>query len=297
MQRNTLSILVGIALLATVAAGKEVDETRATGPDPDVTVEIMQGSIEVTGWDRQEVRITGTVGDNLEGLEISADEDDVEIEVEFPDRRISNPMAAEARLAISVPVGASLEIETFNAEIKVTDVHGSLELATVNGGIVVSGRADEVYAESVSGNITISTAGAEVEAESVSGAVIVDGASGDIGISTMNGRIEVTAIEADSVDLESMSGSIEFRGALANDGDLSASGYSSDIVLVLPASTSASFEIETHTGDIENAFGPQSQRVESFLPGKILEFSTGSGDADVSVETFSGDVKIIKGNG
>ena len=268
MRRTTLSILAGVTLLATASVAKQVDETRATGPNPDVTVEIMQGSIQVTGWDRQEVRITGTVGDNLQGLEISADRDDVEIEVDYPDRTIVNPMAAEAHLEISVPAGASIEIEMFNGGITVTDVHGSVELATVSGNIVVNGRAEEVDAEVGERRHHHLRGRGRRRGRIGERSVIVDGASGDISISTMNGRIKVTAVEADSVDLESMSGSIEFRGGLAGDGDLSASGYSSDIVLVLPSATSASFEIETHTGDIENDFGPRAERVESFLPAR-----------------------------
>ena len=193
--------------------------------------------------------------------------------------------------------GASVEIETFNADIEVADVNGSLELATVAGTIVVSGRAEEVDAGSVSGDITISAAGADIEANSVSGTVVVNGASGDIDVTTISGGIEVTASEVDSVDLESMSGSIEFRGGLAGDGELSASGYSSDIVLFLSAAISATFEVETQSGDIENAFGPQPQDVEGFMHGKILEFSLGDGEADVSVESFSGNVSIVKGNG
>ena len=33
------------------------------------------------------------------------------------------------------------------------------------------------------------------------------------------------------------------------------------------------------------------------MHGKILALSLGDGDADVSVESFSGDVRIVKGDG
>ena len=286
-----------LALLAVPAAAATVDETRATGPNPEVSIEAILGTIRVVGWDRNEVHITGTLGSGVEGLEITADEDEVDIEVEYPKRHEGKLINGEANLEISVPAGADVEIETVKGTIKIENVNGELELQTVLGGITVVGPAAHVEAETVSGDIRISGSNTEVEANSVSGAIIVIGATGSIEISTMNGVIEVDASAADSVALESMAGSIEFRGDLAADADLSVEAYSSSVVLVLPSSVSASFEIETQSGDIDNDFGPQAQRTDGFMPGKTLEFSVGDGSADVSVECFSGNIKLLKENG
>ncbi len=286
-----------LALLAIPAAAATVDETRATGPHPEVSIEAIMGSIRIVGWDRNEVHITGTLGSGIKGLEITGDEDEVDIEVEYPHRHQGKPLDLESNLEIFVPTGSDVEIETVKGTIEIENVNGDLELETIHGGITVIGPASLVEAETVSGDIRISGSNKEVEANSVSGAVIVIGATGSIEISTMNGVIEVDVAKADNVALESMSGSIEFRGDLAADGDLTVEAYSSRIVLVLPSTLSASFEIETHSGDIENDFGPQPQRVDGFMPGKTLEFSLGDGSADVSVECFSGNVQLVRADG
>lgn len=293
--KSTTSLL--LALLAIPAAAATVDETRATGPHPEVSVEAILASIRIVGWDRNEVHITGTLGSGVEGLEITGDEDEVNIEVEYPRRHKGRLLEGETNLEISVPTGSDIEIETVKGTIDIENVAGALELQTVHGGITVVGPASYVEAETVSGDIRISGSNTEVEANSVGGAVIVIGASGSIEISTMNGVIEVDASEADSVALESMSGSIEFRGDLAADGDLSVEAYSSGVILVLPSTVSATFEIETQSGDIDNDFGPQPQRADGFMPGKTLEFSLGDGSGDVSVECFSGNVKLVRADG
>jgi len=293
--KSTTAIL--LALFALPVAAATVDQTHATGSQPEVSVEAILGSIRIVGWDRNEVHITGTLGSGVEGLDVSSDDDEVDIEVEYPDRNKGRLKDGEANLEISVPTGSDVSIETVKGTIDIENVDGELELETVHGDITVIGSASLVEAETVSGDIRISGSSTEVEADSVSGTVIVTGATGNIVIATMNGVIEVDATDADSVSLESMSGSIEFRGDLTADGDLSVEAFSSNVVLVLPSTLSATFDIETQSGGIENDFGQQPQRVDGFMPGKILEFSLGDGSADVSVESFSGSVKLVKENG
>lgn len=284
------------ALLAVPATAATVDQTRTTGPHPEVSVEAVLGSIRVVGWDRNEVHITGTLGSGVEGLEIESDDDEVSIEVKYPDRRNGRLDNGEANLELSVPRGSDIMIETVKGSIDIDNVVGELELSTVHGGITVIGSAAQVEAETVSGDIRISGA-ADVEADAVSGTVTVTGATESVAIETMNGVIVVEAAGAESVSLESMSGSIEFRGNLTESGDLSIESYSSNVVLMLSSALSAAFEVETQSGDIENDFGPQPQPSDGFMGGKILKFSLGDGSAEISVESFSGSVKIVRENG
>jgi len=65
------------------------------------------------------------------------------------------------------------------------------------------------------------------------------------------------------------------------------------VVLTLPDSTSASFEISTFSGNIHSDFGGSVERTSRYTPGKRSEFSTGDGGR-VSVETFSGNVELKK---
>ncbi len=297
MKHSPALLLALLAFLSVPAIAATVDQSRATGPNPEISVEAILGSIRVVGWDRNEVRVTGTLGSGIEGLEITGDTDEVDIEVIYPERNEGRLKDGAAHLEISVPTGSDVEIEAVKGTVDIENVDGELEIETVHGNITVNAPAASVEAETVSGDIHITGSDTVVEAESVSGAVIVTGATGSIGIATMSGVIEVDAADAESVSLESMSGAIEFRGDLTPDGDLSVEAYSSSVVLSLPSTTTATFDIETQTGDIESDFGPEPQRLEGFMPGKVLEFSLGDGAADISVESFSGDVRLVRGDG
>ena len=63
--------------------------------------------------------------------------------------------------------------------------------------------------------------------------------------------------------------------------------------LVLPAATSADFDVTTFSGHITNAFGPEAKRTSEYGPGKELSFSTGTGGRIVA-RSFSGNVHLRK---
>lgn len=289
------------ALAATLAAGlasasQTVDRTLPADPGAVVEIDIISGSVDVTGWDRPEVRVTGTVGDDVEELVVSGGGSRIEIEIDFPDGRRGwrGRQDLDAYLKISVPAGSRLEIETVSAPIEVKQVSGRIEAESVSGSVRVSGRPASVDAETVSGAITVDGAATQVSAESVSGSVRLTGVAGRLDAETVSGSLVVRAEVLDRIDVESVSGSLEIEGALAPRAQVEISSHSGNVTLRLPASVSASFDVSTFSGSIRNEFGPAAERTDRWAPGKRLEFTAGAGDAEVSIETFSGSVHLVK---
>jgi DUF4097 and DUF4098 domain-containing protein YvlB len=292
---KTLSILAAIVLLGSVAqAGEKVDRTIVAKADVEVEIENVSGSVEVEAWDRNEVRIVADLGDDTEGLEIETENGEIRIEVEVPEHSGRwRSRDIESMVKVWVPAGASVTVETVSAEIEVHGVNGTLELESVSGSIDADGEPSSADMSTVSGSIEFSGSRTEVEAETVSGRVSLNGVAGRVDVSTVSGGVEIEAGSVERADFESVSGSIEFRGALSSGGRLDASSHSGNVELFLPASTAASFEVETFAGDIRSDFGGESRRTSRYAPGKELYHSTGS-DAKISVETFSGNVFLGK---
>ena len=70
--RNTfIAMMCTVVLVLPVAAQQRVDETRQVAADAVVTFEGVSGTVVVSGWDRAEVRVTGTLGRRIEKLEIT----------------------------------------------------------------------------------------------------------------------------------------------------------------------------------------------------------------------------------
>jgi hypothetical protein len=67
---------------------------------------------------------------------------------------------------------------------------------------------------------------------------------------------------------------------------------SGKIELAVASDINADFHIETYSGSIDNEIGPPPRKTDEYGPGRELRFTAGAGGARVSVESFSGSVKL-----
>ncbi len=292
MRRTTL-LFVTVPLLfpaPAVRAQTRVEQSRPAAADALVEIENMSGSVKVTGWDKNEVAVTGTLGRRAEGLDFTGSGNRIHIEVETH----GSPHGVRSDLEISVPAGSRVKVEGFDANITVTGVTGTVYAETVNGSITQTGAAKEVELQSVNGSVEVAKAGGRIRAESVNGAVTVREVSGEVEASTVNGELTVTGGTFDRAHLEAVSGSVHFEGDLGKRAILEAETVSGSVELLLPASVSADFEASTFSGEIVNELGPAAPRKGRYSPEKELSFSTGSGGAKVVVNTLSGNIQLRK---
>ncbi len=274
--RSTLlpvaSLLIGLAMPVTAVAQQEIDDRRPVNSDVQLEInEIIVGDIRVVGWETNELLVTGTIGADVdefvveggpESVEIYADWDEWDNDDGSEDRRRRwrgrgrDRQEVDVTLEIRVPHGATLEINGITASVYVDQVDGAIEIETITGGIEYSGNATTIELTSVTGSIIASTA------------------------SLMEGNFET------------VNGEIRFEGDVAPGADLNFEAVNGSVELLLPADVSASFDIETMMGEIANDFGEQPRRTSRWVPSQELSFRTGSGDADISIETLQGAVRI-----
>lgn len=292
--KSKLLLLMAIALASSAAwAGESVDVTKSASATPTVEIENLAGSVKIHGWDREEIKVTGVLGDDTEGLDFSGSNDNFDIEVEIPDSYGRRHRDLDSDLEIWLPAGSSLAVETVSASIRVSGVNGRLELESVSGEVSVEGAPTSADVETVSGGIELSGSETLAIAESVSGKIELSGVAGRVEAATVSGSIRVEASDIEQGEFEAVSGSVRFTGALSPGARLSAESHSGSVVLNLPADTSARFQVETFSGSINNGFGGgEAERTSRYAPGKRLDFTIGSGDAQVRVESFSGSVTL-----
>ena len=288
MKKTALMMLVALAVAGFAQADRTVNETRPLAADGRVEISNISGEIEIVGWSGDGVAITGRLEDGVEELEISGGGNRLSIDVEL-ERRTRN---GSAYLTIKVPISAHVDVETVSADISVDGVSGELELESVSGKIEVSGEPRSLEAASVSGNVITTSTGSSSELESVSGSVIVRHATGRLDASSVSGNIEIEGGTLDSFDGESVSGSIFCAAHPSNRGRFILETMSGKIDMVVPQDISADFHVETYSGSIRNEIGPPPKRTGEYGPGKELRVTAGSGSARISIESFSGSVKI-----
>ncbi len=289
MKKTALVFLMALAVAGVTRADRTVNETRPLAADGRVEVSNISGEVKVIGWSGDGVAITGLLEDGVEELTISSGGNHLSIEVEL-ERRTRN--GGSAYLTIKVPKAASLDIETVSANISVDGVLGELDLESVSGQVEISGEARTVEASSVSGDVIATSTAGSSELESVSGNIIVRHASGRLDASVVSGNIEIEGGALDSFDGETVSGSIFCAAGPTDRGRFTIETMSGTIEMVVAPGINAEFSIETYSGSIKNDIGPSPKRTDDYGPGRELRFTAGSGGARISIESFSGSVKL-----
>lgn len=330
--RASLLLLLAIALSAVGAGAQEqINRTVSTPATGDVEVENLAGSVRLTGWSRNEVQVTGTVGAGVERVAVESSGGRTEIRVEIREgRNQCNRGACDADLEIRVPSRKNVTVETTSAGIIVAGVAGNVAAESTSGSVSVTGSPRRVVAESTSGEVRVNATTAAVRAgttsgaihvagnvqqsvavESVSGAVNVQAATPELAAETVSGtltvasvgrRASVSTVSGNAVvrssgiqhlAFESVSGGLRFEGAPQQGAAFNIESHSGDVELRLPADVSADFQVTTFSGDISNGFGQPARRTDRYGPGEELRFSTGRGGV-ISVQTFSGDIRLIR---
>jgi hypothetical protein len=290
--KNAVVALAFLMAVGTAWAAQPVSETYPVGQGAEVDIDVLSGTVTIVAGSDGVVEVTGTLGDGVESLEIDGDEDGVYIEVEY-DEHYHGRQQVDTDLTIRVPKGTMLTVETVSASISVDGVHGELDLEAVSGNVDIATMPAALDVETVSGNIYVASAPADSDVSSVSGKIEIQAAGGSIDVENVSGEIMIHGGVIDDGDLESVSGNITCHAIPGPDGRLDIETMSGIITLVIDSSLTASFDLSTFSGSIENQIGPEPRRTSKYTPGKELYFNTGGGGPSISLESFSGSIKLI----
>ena len=290
--RYGLTALLALAATVALAGNRQVDERAAADAEGTVLIESIAGSVVVEGWEREEVQVTGTLGDEVEKLKFKAGGSKTRIEVKYP--RNTRNMSDDTHLVIKVPVGSRVEVECISAHITVTGVAGSVYASSISGDVEVSGDSPIVAAETISGDVIVDGPARQIAVESISGTIRAKGGEAEVEAAVVSGKINLEFERFLGLEMEAVSGTLSATGDLAPGAEIEIEVHSGEVTFTVPASVSADWRIDTFSGGIDNAFGQKSRKTSEYTPGRELEFTTGDGDARVRINTFSGSVVIRK---
>lgn len=276
------SLLISAPALATV-----VEETRSIAPTGTVSVNNVAGEINISTWDRNEVHVSGELGNKLE-LIITENSQGLQFEVKRTD---DEDRFDESQLEFKVPAGASLVVEGVSSDITVTGSRGaSIHAETVSGDVEVEAQTNRAELRSVSGDIEFGGKSPRVSAETVSGDIFLTGVDGEIQTTSVSGDATLVAGDVSIGKFETVSGTLKLSLAVVTGGRLTVESMSGDVVLDLPSNQQGEFNAQSFSGRISSKFGEVKN--EKYGPGSRLKHVSGTGGAIIRTESFSGDIRL-----
>ncbi len=184
---------------------QDFNQTLPLAANGRLALDNVNGRIEITAWDRNEVVIRalkhGKTRDSVEALKIEVDArpDRITIHTKQPDNWLGwKKDSAGADYVLEVPRQARLaNISSVNGPITIDGVSGSIEASSVNGPVQVRNAAGDLKLSTVNGQVKAELAslgrGQSVSLNAVNGhleATLPANADADVSASTVNGSIK-----------------------------------------------------------------------------------------------------------
>ncbi|MEW6369174.1 MAG: DUF4097 family beta strand repeat-containing protein [Acidobacteriota bacterium] len=269
--RKYIFVIVSAIILAhggTARADAQGDRAvvplSRPGQPATIHVEVLAGSITVTGYDGNEVIVEAAArGQKIGGDEKSGGK--------YAGMKRVSPVSGTGLEVTEENNEVEVSVESWKVTIDVTlkvPARSSLELHTVNGG--------DIAVENISG---------EIDAGNVNGGIKLSGVAGSVVASTTNGPVQVTFTKVDAQK------------------PMSFASFNGDVDVTFPSDLKANVKLKTEQGEIYSDFeiatteGPRKVeekegkryviRFDRTVYGKI-----NGGGQEMSFSTFNGDILI-----
>ncbi len=291
------TLLIAVPLLSlpnALIAGDQVDERHTASAQGVVEIHNTRGEIDISGWDKEEVYVTGELDDLAEEFIFNVDGDFTLIRVKLPRHNVSWGDGSD--LDIKVPRGSRIDFSGVSTDLKLSGIEGGSSLHSVSGDMQVSHIAKRLLINSVSGEVKVRDATGKAKITTVSGDLDLDLNTNEVSVSAVSGEIDMEMAQFDSLRTETVSGDIRISGQLNTSGDISIKSVSGEIRTRLHRPVNARIDVKTGPGgDINNNITDDTPK--RIFPAQMeLKTSAGDGSGRIRIKTVTGDVSLDSGS-
>jgi hypothetical protein len=246
---TVLLLLGGIAVFAPCGSAAAVsnrqtfEQSYPLAPGGSFLLENVNGSVQVEGWDRDEVEVEAVKtadadGQDLERVKIDVDSEpgQVSVHTRYPK---GEGVEVAVEYHVHVPYCVLLgSVGTVNGSVLVRGVNGGGDLRSVNGNVEVLNSAGRFSAKTTNGDVRLELRqvldGAPMNLETVNGSVVLglpSDAKANLRVLSMNGEFHSELPMTSTVSEQTARA---FRGKLgAGGGEISLRTVNGGVRLIL----------------------------------------------------------------
>lgn len=288
-----LALSIGQAFAST-----PINLSKEIRPTAKISIDNTKGEVTVTAWDKNQIQVTGTLGDGAKPLELEGDGNNIDIRVDTASGKNgwfgswgNDTRMQPTVLNVRVPKSVEVDINVVSAPVSLDGLDGGkISVDSVSGRIRANLRSPEVNMQTVSGTIDLAGKAGKADLQTVSGDITAPSIGDKVEAQTVSGRMTIGGGPWKDANFSTVSGDTKIAGGIAEGGKITVDSMSGDVELGLPGNTSARLEASTFSGDLRSDFGEPTKGDDG--PGKELKATIGGGSGHIHLEAFSGDVKI-----
>lgn len=199
------------------------------------------------------------------------------------------PAYGDGDMLIELPADVTLEVFGGDGDIAVRGFRGSVVVETFDGNVMVNGAATaaihlvdgDVELRNVTVSTTIDMGDGDAHLRNVAGPIAVNGIDGDV---------VVTEGDSRAVALSTISGSLRYDGRVYEGGEYELGTHDGDVTFAIAEGVGAKVSVFTYDGALIPSFPLQLRGAI----GSVAEFTLGNGSAQVKLESFDGNIFLIR---
>jgi hypothetical protein len=263
---------------------REEKKFTVSGP-VQLAVSTFDGSIEIRGWDRDEVVVeverTGPDQKTVDRIQVKATQtgNAITVDVQKPSPLETTGMRRmpSANLVVSVPLKTAVVARSGDGSIEVRRVNGKLELDTDDGGVRVEEIVGDLTVRTGDGHVYGRKVDGQVEVHTGDGTIGLDGVLTGVKVETRDGAVDVTA-----------------RPGSRTDGEWEVTTGDGDVRVEVPQGFGA--EIDARTGDgrvrVDSITGAADAKKDEREDRDSVTGTLGGGGKALRLRTSSGSITV-----
>lgn len=305
MRRTRIGIgLIGAVLLSSCGDFGDFDRVKEDfhysyplQPGGRLELQNRNGSIEIVGWDRNTIDVSGTKfapsTNRLEEIKISVNVsgNNVSIATEWP--KDSWHGSYGAKYIIRAPRQTTVtRTQTTNGSVSVEDLEGGGHVTSTNGRISMARDTGDYDVQTSNGAIEFEECSGSERAHTTNGAVRGRLKAGSVDSESTNGSIDLTLMQPSNgqrIRASTTNGSVVLALAEFHDNPLNAETTNGSVTIRLPNDTNAKVNVETTVSSISNdlTLSSTDENSKHRLSGQL-----GKGGPLISATTTTGAVHL-----
>ncbi len=272
----------------------------AMQPGGRLDIDNTNGSVEVTGWDRNTIDVSGTkyapTEDELRDVQIKVEMNGntASIRTEMPDRDFFHGNRG-ASYRLRVPRQIALDrAQTTNGSVSIEDLQGGGYVRSTNGHISMARDTGNYEIHTTNGGMDLEDLSGDEHAETTNGAIRGRLKTGAIDAKSTNGSIDVTVSkpqEDKELRVRTTNGGVTLALEEFHANPITAETTHGGVTLRLPGDANARIDAHTSfariTSDLNLSSTGEISKHE--LNGKL-----GNGGPEISLHTTTGGIHIEK---
>jgi DUF4097 and DUF4098 domain-containing protein YvlB len=273
----------------------KADQTVPVTKGMRLAVNNFAGSITVRPWDKEAVRVEAehstrdrvSVRTTEAVLRVSASSE------HGPSRSVD--------FTLTVPRWLPVSLNGTYVDVDLEGMQGEVTAETVGGDVRLKGGTGTVTLKSVEGIIEVEGSKGRISLNTVNEGIFVKDTAGEITAETVNGDVLLERIDSNTVDVATVNGDVTYDGSIRDGGTYRFGTHNGDVELRVPDQINASVFVRTYRGDFDSHFqvqvpasGSEEDERRSQRRNRRFNFTLGSGAARVELESFGGDISVLK---